>query len=114
MSCLETCLVNVGPAKCPEFQCPNGGPCVSFKYRCNGVNDCNDTAPGSDELNCSKLVLLKFETRLAVVISSDITTFCPESHFLCKNNRCILDIFYCDRDDDCYDNSDEPADCSKH
>jgi len=33
--------------------------------------------------------------------------------FSCQNGVCIPERWVCDRDNDCGDNSDEPANCSK-
>ncbi|XP_053549423.1 low-density lipoprotein receptor-related protein 8 isoform X2 [Bombina bombina] len=38
---------------------------------------------------------------------------CGENEFQCKNLRCISNLWKCDEDDDCSDNSDE-EDCPKH
>lgn len=38
----------------------------------------------------------------------------PETQFRCNNGKCIPKLWYCDFDDDCGDNSDEPSHrCSK-
>ena len=33
------------------------------------------------------------------------------TEFTCANGRCIPARYYCDTDNDCRDNSDEPDDC---
>lgn len=33
----------------------------------------------------------------------------PETEFSCKNGRCIQKLWVCDFDNDCGDDSDEPA-----
>ena len=38
-----------------EFKCTTGNPnCINLQDKCNNILDCED---GSDELNCSKLIL---------------------------------------------------------
>lgn len=36
-----------------------------------------------------------------------------EANFLCKNQRCISILLYCDGFDHCGDNSDEPTSCKR-
>ena len=38
---------------------------------------------------------------------------CEDGEFECLNHRCIDQSFYCDLEDDCGDNSDEPQTCGK-
>lgn len=38
---------------------------------------------------------------------------CTEEQFRCSNGRCVPSSYYCDGDNDCSDNSDEPDDCRK-
>ena len=39
---------------------------------------------------------------------------CEAKEFQCANKICIRSIFYCDNDNDCGDNSDEPESCCKY
>ena len=34
-----------------QFACESGDVCISYNWKCDGEEDCED---GSDELNCSK------------------------------------------------------------
>ena len=36
---------------------------------------------------------------------------CLQDEFQCLNNKCVSNHFYCDFDNDCGDNSDEPSTC---
>lgn len=38
---------------------------------------------------------------------------CTEEQFRCSNGRCVPSSYYCDGDNDCSDNSDEPEHCRK-
>ncbi|KAJ8961610.1 hypothetical protein NQ314_005912 [Rhamnusium bicolor] len=98
-----------GYRTCPLgwFPCQNK-MCISLNLTCNGIDDCGDS---TDELNCS---------------------CSEEDHFRCSNGECILKKmpnctllhgkdfvnckyttaclhkdWFCDGDDDCWDNSDE-------
>ena len=36
---------------------------------------------------------------------------CPDGHFLCNNQKCLLEEVKCDGRNDCGDNSDEENGC---
>ena len=42
-----------------------------------------------------------------------LSEYCTSSEFSCQNNRCISQRQFCDKIDDCGDNSDEPQDCQR-
>ncbi|XP_055019853.1 LOW QUALITY PROTEIN: suppressor of tumorigenicity 14 protein homolog [Boleophthalmus pectinirostris] len=76
----------------PQNPCPNqfaclSGLCISNDLKCDGWNDCGDM---SDEVKCSKSLLLTFE-------------------FSCANGLCKPKLWICDRVNDCGDGSDEKA-----
>lgn len=48
---------------------------------------------------------------LLVIFSEPVQ--CDDDEFECLNRRCIKQMYYCDRDNDCSDNSDEPPTCGK-
>lgn len=66
-----------------QFKCAKSRTCLFLKYRCDGVDDCED---GSDE-QCD------FDPCL--------------NKFRCNNSRCIDHKFKCDHVDNCGDHSDE-------
>ena len=39
-----------------QISCGQNGPCIEKTWQCDGLNDCAD---GSDEIGCSKFMLLK-------------------------------------------------------
>ena len=58
-------------------------------YRCNYSPDCPN---GEDELDCPQKE-------------------CPANHYMCKNDNCIPNVWVCDGDNDCGDNTDELETC---
>ena len=58
-------------------------------YRCNYSPDCPN---GEDELECPQKE-------------------CPANHYMCKNDNCIPNVWVCDGDNDCGDNTDELESC---
>ncbi|TDG98033.1 hypothetical protein EPR50_G00214030 [Perca flavescens] len=83
----KDCIKETGNRCQPEqFTCLNGN-CISARWKCDGVNDCQDN---SDELER----VCAFHT-------------CSDMDFTCDNGRCVLLSYTCDYTDDCGDNSDE-------
>lgn len=52
---------------------------------------------------------IMFETDCSLPLFIDKKTCDPETEFTCKNGRCIAKLWMCDFDNDCGDDSDEPA-----
>ena len=70
-----------------EFSCTSGG-CINATWYCDGEEDCFD---GSDEVNCT----------------------CAEDEYTCEDGlQCIPEEYECDYIIDCYDYSDETANCT--
>ena len=76
-----------------QFKCPPNGNqsayCISVDRQCNKVNDC---LGGEDEVDCPMKE-------------------CPVNHYKCDNDACIPNVWVCDGDNDCGDNSDEHNSC---
>lgn len=45
-------------------------------------------------------------------VSYLLFSVCPWTHITCKNQKCVQKSSFCDRKDDCGDQSDEPNICS--
>lgn len=55
--------------------------------------------------------LVGTDDSFVVIISEPVK--CAWDQFQCLNRRCIRSVFYCDGDNDCGDNSDEPNTCGE-
>ncbi|XP_074039673.1 LDL receptor protein 1 [Leptinotarsa decemlineata] len=127
------------PADCPKFNCMPGqyqcknGHCIHPSDLCNAKDDCGDK---SDESDCGNYTCLNTQFRCegnATVPMMCIPSkqrcnnhtdcplgedeqncpvaTCPINQFKCANHKCIPDVWVCDKDNDCTDNSDEEQDC---
>ena len=76
-----------------QFKCPGNettpGFCLPDERKCNGHPDCPG---GEDEFNCPPRE-------------------CPVNQFKCQNDNCVPNVWVCDGDNDCGDNTDEMEDC---
>ena len=77
-----------------QFKCPANGTensfCISLDRKCNKVSDCPG---GEDEMDCPPKE-------------------CPVNHYKCANDACVPNVWVCDGDNDCGDNSDELESCT--
>ncbi len=94
-----------------EFRCNSTNKCISIKFWCDGDDDCGDL---SDEVNCgnktSKFVynVLQIVTCWNYVVINYYAVQCSTNKFSCaSSNKCVLNSYKCDGDNDCGDLSDE-------
>uniref|UniRef100_A0A182NMV1 EGF-like domain-containing protein n=1 Tax=Anopheles dirus TaxID=7168 RepID=A0A182NMV1_9DIPT len=81
-----------------QFQCKKDKTCINGHFYCNGKNDCSD---GSDEQNCGG--------------TSRSEKCNSKTEFDCGGGMCIPLAKVCDKNPDCPEFQDEPADkCGKN
>ncbi|KAG1687419.1 Prolow-density lipoprotein receptor-related protein 1 [Nymphon striatum] len=95
---MDDCKIK-SDGSCPknEVKCESTGLCIPETWMCDGDNDCDGEIAEDEhpDKGCVGII-------------------CEPGEFQCANLQCILQIFYCDRENDCGDNSDEPASCVYH
>ena len=127
------------PESCPPFNCTPGQfqcanqHCLHPTQICDGLDNCGDS---SDEQNCNEHVCFKNQFkcpshngRSAFCIPLDQQCNkanncpggedeegcpqkeCPINQYECDNNACVPNVWVCDGDNDCGDNSDEHSSC---
>uniref|UniRef100_A0A8D0ALX9 LDL receptor related protein 1 n=1 Tax=Sander lucioperca TaxID=283035 RepID=A0A8D0ALX9_SANLU len=86
-----------------QFKCSHPSRCIPGIFRCNGQDNCGE---GEDEKDC------RDNYKSYSLPTAEVT--CAPTQFQCAiTKRCIPRVWVCDRDNDCVDGSDEPANCSK-
>ncbi|KAB0800716.1 hypothetical protein PPYR_06455 [Photinus pyralis] len=89
------------PPICKQIRC-GLGQCVPEKSVCDGVQNCLDGADEDPKI-CSKFLNY---------CSRNSSCQCSKSELKCRNGKCVPKVAFCDKKDDCGDQSDEPAICN--
>lgn len=101
-----------------ELKCERGGGCYTERQKCDNTTDCLD---GSDEFQCSKLLMICTHVSSRAVANSNftfpihLTVFgkCNELQYTCPSGKCIDQLSLCDGDYDCPSGEDElGCDCA--
>jgi len=83
--------------ECDQFPCGNG-LCVNQTLTCDGINHCTDGSDESMDAGCLNPDAFPCD---ADILKLSLNTFS------CTNGLCIDNIYRCDGEDNCGDNSDE-------
>ena len=127
------------PPSCPAFNCTpgqfqcNNQRCLHPTQICDNIDDCGDR---SDEQNCNEYTCFKNQLKCPAHDGSNAFCIpldqqcnrvkncpggedeadcpikeCPVNHYKCDNDACVPNVWVCDGDNDCGDNSDEHNSC---
>jgi len=87
-----------------KYRCPLGR-CLEPHQLCDGVPQCEDAG---DEGHCQVE-----KVRMCELVNATHCQCSRPNDIMCDNMMCLNKDNFCDGNDDCGDNSDEPANCEK-